>query len=476
MRKKFLSFLLVLIFAFPLMFFVPGCNPSQNQDTNPPSEDEGNNSSGDSSQGDTTPLEDTISTLYDLRITYYKPEYHALDNPYGGTLIWLPDGKTMLINPVITKLADFVFFYSDFTNYSKYEDGGSRMIIDYLIVTAPTEIAVNKGFWGDFVIKNYYRPDIEIDFNYWEEPYSTYDYGLEIEDFYAISKENLEGRSLEYFDHTWLSNSLENAVRYYGYDYSYQYIASLAHVEKQGGNIIKTANTSDIITTLVYKSSQYSYTSDFYVPESKVTPNPLYLQTHKDGPSGDVVLLNDNNQTAEYGTILSIEYRGFNVLCLNTLTENLLSSFLSSNPQNKKYDVLVGSLRHGSVTENNLHGAVSKNIEYYQSEYDKNIMSVIFDSSKVETNYIFLNTADDTTNNEWTRKGATMDLFIFNYPGTQEKYVSYDNLLIPCRASGIKTIIPIIIKCKDGIHSIKEIKTDLDLVTQMGPTVDGVLV
>ena len=347
MKKKIISFLLVFLFVFPLMFFAVGCG--QNPGGDPPTGGGGNSPSGDGG-GTTTPVEDTISTLYDLRITYYKPKFSSAYtyNAYGGTLIWLPDGKTMLIDPVINEPADFSSFYDDFTAFSKYDTSTNKRVIDYLVVTAEKETSYHKWFWEFFLVKNYYRPDIEVDLDLMVEPSSNrlYDLGLEKEEFYSVSEENLEGRTLEYYDSCWLDDQdPDNHELCFGYDYNYSYIASLAHAEKQGANIIKTTNNNDISANLIYKGDQYNYTIDFTVHESKVTADATDFRTYKDGPTGVTVVLENNWQSSEYATTLSIEYQGFDALYFNNPTYNIFSSMLQSIPQDKKYDVLIGNIR-----------------------------------------------------------------------------------------------------------------------------------
>ena len=483
MKKKILSFLLVFLFVFPLMFFAVGCG--QNPGGDPPTGGGGNSPSGDGG-GTTTPVQDTISTLYDLRITYYKPASAYTYNYYGGALIWLPDGKTMLIDPVITEPSDFSLFYDDFTSFLKYDTTTNKRVIDYLVVTTENEIVYHKWFWNDFLVKNYYRPDIEVDLDLMVEPSYTqlFDLGLEKEEFYGVSEENLEGRSLEYFDtYWWDEQDPDNHKLCFGYDYNYSYIASLVYAEKQGANIIKTTNNSDISTTMVYKGNQYKYTIDFNVPESKVTADATDFRTYKAGPTGETVMLQNNCQSSEYATILSIEYQGFDALYFNNPTTNIFSSMLQSIPQNKKYDLLIGNIRENSL-RNNLKLSILENVQDYQNEYDRSVMSYIFDSSKVETNYFLLNTGDLETNTMWNGLGGAnyVNLFIYNYPDSQERFIIPENTLIPIyQASGYggskaKINIPVITTTKDGNHTLKKFEDEETLFLYFGPTVDGVII
>jgi hypothetical protein len=268
----------------------------------------------------------------------------------------------------------------------------------------------------------------------------------------------------------------------FGYDYNYSYIASLVHAEKQGANIIKTTNNNDISANLIYKGDQYNYTIDFTVHESKVTAVATDFRTHKDGPTGETVVLENNWQSSEYATTLSIEYQGFDALYFNNPTYNIFSSMLQNIPQDKKYDVLIGNIRENSL-RNNLKKALEKNVAYYQNEYDRNVMSYIFDSSKVDTNYFLLNAGDSTIHSEWNTGGAGyVNLFIYAYPGTQERFITRQNTLIPVyQESGYggdrpKINIPVIITTKDGVHTVNKFQDEENLFLYFGPTVDGVVI
>ena len=109
-------------------------------------------------------------------------------------------------------------------------------------------------------------------------------------------------------------------------------------------------------------------------------------------------------------------------------------------------------------------------------------MSYIFDSSKVDTNYFLLNAGDSTIHSEWNAAGGYVNLFIYSYPGTQEKFITRQNTLIPVYqesgygGSKAKINIPVITATKDGIHTTKKFEDEETLFLSFGPTIDGVVI
>ena len=133
MKKKIFSLFMIIFIIFPCMFMIAGCKKSS-------TDNDSSNNSGGSNGGSGGGNRQVVSTLYDMRFTTYKYSDHTSysQTPYGGQLIWLPDGETMVVDLCIESEIDdnldFVQFYEDFTNYSKHDSSG-KPVIDYFVVT-----------------------------------------------------------------------------------------------------------------------------------------------------------------------------------------------------------------------------------------------------------------------------------------------------------------------------------------------------
>ncbi len=99
MKKRILSLICCLIMLMTSFIFI-GCSGGSDPGQSNGSGDSGSGTSTGGTGG-TQPPADTVSTVYDMRVVTVEFENLASFDSYGTTLIALPDGKYMMVDPYI---------------------------------------------------------------------------------------------------------------------------------------------------------------------------------------------------------------------------------------------------------------------------------------------------------------------------------------------------------------------------------------
>lgn len=497
MRKKILSFILALFMILPCSFAMAGCKKADpdNSSTGGPSietpgggtpenetPDNGGSSGGDSG-GDSA---QNVSTLYDLRVASYDyAEFAGYQyNPTTAQIVWFPDGKTMVIDPILSVdlsiCMDFEAFYGEFTNYLKYNSSG-KQVIDYLVVTNESKIVLNQTFFDVFEVKNYYRPDMEIVLDYWEPSFEyvvgsgddMFVYGVSMADIKTINPTHLAGKPREYFEDCDFNGG--NTILKYAYNDSY--IMSLYHAEQAGTNIVKITSDLDFSSVLNYNGTEYTYSIDFFVPEAIITPVEVALgkiwENHH--VVDQYIKSHVYNQSAEFSATVSINYGDFDLLYLDKPTKNVLKSFLTNHNTNKKYDVMLGGYLWDGGSQNNITNAWADVFAEY--EYDSNYpLFKLFDKNKIDSNYIIASMFSQDSQRNWFNSGSWTEYVLYNMPYVQEKVLKKSNTIAPYRIKNGDMKIPVVTVQKSGLHTVQVLDDRYFYIDFLKPTVDGVYV
>ena len=480
MKKKLLSLTLTLI-----MIIFMGVLPACSQPDNDPNDGSTPESGGGAI---TTPSDEPV--LYDLRVASYKEEAERSNEVIamnGCKVIWLPDGKTVVVDPWFHDREDMRFksFYSEFThdlkvetdNYSYY-----RHVIDYLVITNEAWVSFDvEKFFRNFTVKNYYRPDIEVDFDYWNyemhclREYED-SYHVAEEDVKSINPTHLEGRKRKYFEECYNFDADGNTIL--EYQYNSDYIYSLYFAEQQGTNIQKITNNTKITNTIEKDGQSYTYSLDFWVPEAVVDDIGWeFGYIEKDNNIIDEYMTN-YNQSAEYGCAFSLEYGDFGLIYLDKPTKNILKSFLINYDRTKKFDVWLGdSVWFPRLSAINYFDLYIKAFTEYESEYeDEYVISNWFDADKAATNYIIVNMLDVDAKNHWFKNGSMtwIDYNLFGYSQDVDPVFTKENIIIPRNADWDDRAMPIINVQKTGEHTLIIRSESPGFSQLLTPTIDGV--
>lgn len=482
MKKKIFSLFMIIFIIFPCMFMITGCKKSSTDNDSSNNSGGSNGGSGGGSGGGNSQV---VSTLYDMRFTTYKYSDHTSysQTPYGGQLIWLPDGKTMVVDLCIESEIDdnldFVQFYEDFTNYSKHDSSG-KPVIDYFVVTNEKKVAIDSLFFDNFTIKNFYRPNMEIDLDYWRSDNQkivgndTYIFEHNIEDLKSINPEHLTGLPRKYFeDCTDLDpNNPNNTVLQYNYnDY---YIISLYLAEQNNVNIIKLTDNSDISKTLSYNGNDYTYTIDFFMPEPKINPTfeNAFHNIIVNGQISNEFYISSHiyYQAEEFNTAFSINYGEFDLLYLDRPSFNVLNWVIENHNENKKYDVLLGHYRFNDSSEN-FFDVWAKNLLSYQ---DKGVFALtkLFDKTKIDSNYLIIPMASSISGTRFTTNSS---LYFYD-SSLVEVALKSQNQIRPARIKNGNLNIPILKVLAGGEHSVQVLDDKFTYCDLLKPTINGQLV
>ena len=465
MKKRILSFIFAIFLLVPCMFFVGCGNTTPNDPASPPDQEtgtgtgEGNSGSSGSGEG---AKQDTISTLYDMRVVSYKiGDYQA------AQLIWLPDGKTMLIDPYLVRYEyDFRMFYMQFTNDSKYDQEG-YLYIDYLVVTNTNKIYMDMGsFFNAFRVGTYYRPDMGIDLEKWRDYLSGDDSvdGLYMDDYFSISQEHLTGRSTSNYQGE-ISFGANDGKPYC--EYNEKYLESLYYAELFGTNIVKLQNNEPLTQTFCYGGKDYTYTFDFYSPEPKIDSSAI--STHYGFP-----VIDEYYQTAEFNTIISLNYGDFDLLYLDKATYNVLESFFAHHDETKKYDVWLGCYEKRNEIRDNLNQSYMRlfNEKRLQGEY---LITKIFDKTKINTNILYFALTQSVA--DWNRTDSMITWethCIYKFDPEEDRVLLNTNTYFSSiNNSGV--VLPIIVIQKDYSHSVMELRDKEEYINFLPPSIDGVI-
>ena len=398
-----------------------------------------------------------------MRVVTYK------NGSKSAHLIWLPDGKTMLIDPYLElQELDFVMFYNYFTNFSKYDEYGN-LIIDYLVVTNTHKIYMNThSFFLNFTIGTYYRPDMGIDLEKWREYLNGTNYvdGFSMDEFFSISSEHLTGRSTS--NYQGLISFGKNEGKPYC-EYNEKYLESLYYAELMGTNIVKLQNNAPLTQTFCYGGKEYTYTFDFYSPEPKIDSSAISMGI-------GFPQIEENYQSAEFNTIVSLNYGDFDLLYLDKATYNVLDSFFAYHDENKKYDVWLGNYEKSEGLADNLYLAYSRffNAKRLQGEY---FITKIFDKEKIDTNILYFALTYSLV--DWNKSNSTITWetrCIYNIDPEEDRVLVNTNTYF----SSINTshaVLPIVVIKKDYTHSVTALEEHIqEYHNFIIPSIDGVLV
>ena len=497
MRKKILSFLLALL-IIPFVGIFSACGNTDGGNGGSPSGSGGNSgggSSGGSGGGSGSGANggsQVETVLYDLKISTCKPEdYVNYQNTAGCKVVWLPDGKTMVIDPIFDDDMSFRSFYSEFTGRLKRDPETGKEIIDYLVVTQEDNIFDPEELLGEYSryeIKNYYRPDIEIKFDNWEIWYDdaqkTAIGGVAVEDVFSILPEHLEGRSRVFYeDYDYKEAGDDNSTLLY--EYNEDYILSLALAQKKGVNIEKITNDTKITNTITKDGNDYTYTIDFWSPEPIVDERDGTLTNIYGGTRGNELIgqeyIQDQryyDQIAEYNTILTINYGEFDLLYLDKPTENVFNSFFKHHDKTKKYDVIWGDYRcdvDRSISTNNFDKPWKRTLgEYYAK--GEIAMSYLYDINKIDTNYIISSLSTGGHRDWYGNSGTTGTWMKFYFYGLNSIYppvMKKENIINPVYGDFDDMRIPVITAQKNGVHGVVKVEQSHMLRSSLTPTIDG---
>ena len=500
MRKKILSFLLALL-IIPFAGIFSACGNTDGGTGGSPSGSGGSSgggSSGGSGGGSGSGANggnggsQVETVLYDLKVSVCKPEDDVnYQNTLGCKVVWLPDGKTMVIDPRFSDDRNFRSFYYDFTNGLKRNPITNKLIIDYLVVTQEDNIGDPKELLGEYShyeVKNYYRPDIEINLDNWKILYDdsqkTAIGGVATEDVFSISPEHLEGRSRVFYEEYGYKEGGDDN-RSLLYEYNEDYILSLALAQKNGVNIEKITNDTKITNTITKDGNDYTYTIDFWSPEPIV--NQVYgtLTDIYGGARGDKVLgqeyIQDQryyDQIAEYNTILSINYGEFDLLYIDKPTENVFNSFFEHHDKTKKYDVILGDYRCDvdmSISTSNFNKPWARTLSEYYGEGEI-AMSYLYDINKIDTNYI-ISSLSSGGHRDWYGMSATsgtwMKYYFYGLNSLYPPVMKKENVINPVYGEFDDMKIPVITVQKNGVHNVVKV-TELNMLGRsLMPTIDG---
>lgn len=495
--KRILSFLLTLC----LCFMVSACGAKSTDN------DSGSTGGGSGSGGGSGDGIETVSALYDMRVASLTNE-GVIEN-YHNTIIGLPNGEIMAIDLCINDMNDMVEFETQmtyFVNGNLPVGDGYSYQIDYLISTMPYLKITEMSFYDTVKVKNFYRPDMEIDLDLW---YKAMNRGSGISNFVqgyidyilALPDECLTGRERLYYDAedvidqpTDLQRRSKD-YRFYYYAYNIYYLIGMGLMHDKGTNIIKTTSDSDFTKTFKHDGTTYSFSLDFYSPEPVVERIGLrqmyaFTPTTSDGELGkwdliDGFYIDDlyQSQSYEFNTIVSLNYGEFDLLYLNSPTYNVLKSFINHHNPNKKYDVLLATYSDDShaTQYDNVWYKLFNEIELSDDIY---VPGLLFDSEKIETNrFIVRRGFGDGTADFWNRNTQIFKK-IFNYGNVDERVVTLENsVYVRFIESDSDMTLPVLRVNKNGEISLKNITSyvpgsDYADVNYhlLRPSIDGVLV
>ncbi len=389
-KLKLFSWICVVMLIITSFVFA-GCGKKPNNPNNPSSSD------GDNSN----PPQVQEVTLKDMRIIYVVNDRGCR----GTTIIQLPDKKIMVINPEVDRstLLEYLYFLTD------------KEVIDYLIVTNQHymgEVAEALGTMID--VKNFYRPNIAINFDYWDTTYSDLlDY--EIEDI----KQNLSPQEKSGLD-------CQGKIRY-----NDQYILALNLLSKTNANIVPITNTTTISDSYVSGGNTYSWNLNFYF-DPVINPE-LYGESYwYDG---------------EYSATFDFVYGDYKIGYFGEPTDNMFNKFIErANGQCQNYDLFIA---HYSNTDLSGSATSSKNMFHSWANAFKSakLCELIFNKDNIQYNRFMISTStlsnfDFYLPNFW--KGKT---------GSYEPTILLENALYASRIAQGGQRIPCIKLNKDGSFS-----------------------
>lgn len=504
MKKKIYYLIYSLLLVFVSFVFV-GCGTTPTPSTPGAGGGSSNPSEGTGSGGGSAGSETTVSTVYDMKILSFLSEKGAPSGHHHATLLALPDGKTAVIDLYIETLSDQTQFDYDFfylVNGQTNSDG--KFVIDYFISTNINDTYLPYGFTEMYEIKNFYRPNIELDLDLWFKAVATdsslldpfLNTDLYLEDIKAIPDSYLTGDYQAFYKDAqeMIPNPTTQQERSpdlycYYYNYPQTYLLTLAELARNNVNVICSTSDTIISNTFNNNGKTYNYSIDFFVPEPRFTPiaSDLYPMlvyqqiNHSQGVWGFpddpeyYIATVSYDQYAEYRSILSISYNGYDTLYLNEPTYYIWDSLVKAHDPSIKYEFMVASYYHKD-THPSYKFAWARVFEEYHNK-GIYIGSLLFDPAKIDENYFFLRTNSmdlyfqftSTTSNKISKY-----LYRYEYAPDQMVIKRENTLLAQFKSRGDRTTQVINIQ-RDGTCNINTI-TGVNDIYYIQPSIDGVYI
>ncbi len=413
MKKKLLCLIFAMVFILPCFIF-GACGESSSNDASGGGTNNSTTNNGGSNNGGNNASADTIDKMYDLQIASLleKTNRHYNEN---NTLIRLPDGKTLAIDYVPSNLSEFEAQFGYFTNLAPSSDLNYVYEIDYYVCTTPM-LNFNANFFSTVKVKNFYRPNMEIDLESWKETadkmgnlYYPSSMSIYYEDIMNLPKEYLTGRKKPYFDASASKPAPENThnetsdmYAYYNEINNWSYLQALVLLHQQGTNIILTTDESDITSNFTYGGKEYSYTIDFTCPEPtmpqmemsnmleffpKATNPNVGSWGFPENPKQYAIDIN-KKQDFEFITFVGISYQDFDMLYMHEPTYNAFKGFMEQHNPDKKYDLFLAT--HTESERHDQFDDVWKDIFKYYEEKGLYLLDLLMDKNKQDTNILIM--------------------------------------------------------------------------------------